>query len=64
MLLMSTVYQLFDLDYHIYVIRDCVLEIPPSQTSEVSKVMLDMLLPKMNPRTITIDEAVEALARS
>lgn len=61
---MSTVYQLFDLDYHIYVIRDCVLEIPPSQTTEVSKVMLDKVLPKMNSMAISIDEAIEALSRS
>lgn len=61
---MSTVYQLFDLDYHIYIIKDCVIEVPPSQTAEVSKVMLDKVLPKMNSMAITINEAIEALSRS
>lgn len=61
---MSTIYRLFDSDFHIFVIKDCVLELPPSQTSEFSKVMLDMLLPKMNLIAITIDEAIETLARS
>lgn len=63
-MVMSTVYRLFDLDYNVFVIRDCVLELPPSQTAEVSNVMLDTLLPKMNSRAITVDEAVDALMRS
>lgn len=58
---MSTAYRLFDLDYQIYVIRDNVLELPLNQTEEFSAVLLDTLLPKMNLRAITIDEALRAL---
>ncbi|KAI1372493.1 cysteine hydrolase family protein [Hypoxylon crocopeplum] len=62
--IMSTVYRLFDLDYHIYIIRDNVLELPPSHHPQVSQVMLDTLMPKMNLRVISIDEALQRLERS
>jgi hypothetical protein len=58
---MATVYQLFDLDYEIYVIRDNVLELPVDQTDSVAKVMLDILLPKMDLHVITLAEALHAL---
>lgn len=61
---MSTIYRLFDLDYNVYVIRDNVLELPPGQHPEVSRAMLDILLPKMNLRAISIDDALEALEMS
>ncbi|KAL1854497.1 hypothetical protein Daus18300_011418 [Diaporthe australafricana] len=61
---MSAVYRLFDLDYRIFIVRDCVVELPPVQSAEISKVMLGMLLPKMNSKAITIAAALEALARS
>jgi hypothetical protein len=57
---MSTVYRLFDLDYNIYVIVDNVVELPP----ERSMVLLDVVLPKMNAMVISIDDALQALARS
>jgi nicotinamidase-related amidase len=57
---MSTVYRLFDLDYNIYVISDNVLELPP----ERSKTLLDVVLTKMNLRSIPIDDALQALDRS
>ncbi|SPO06530.1 probable cysteine hydrolase family protein [Cephalotrichum gorgonifer] len=61
---MSTIFRLFDLDYNIYVISDNVLELPPDQHPEMSKTMLGTLLPKMNVRVISIDEALEALERA
>ncbi|KAL4819189.1 hypothetical protein BDW67DRAFT_182140 [Aspergillus spinulosporus] len=61
---MATVYRLFDLDYNVYVIRDNVLELPVEQTTEVAHVMLDILLPKMGLRSISLEEAIEALGRS
>lgn len=61
---MSTIYRLFDLDYHVYVIRDNVLDLPVDQTAAVSNVMLDLLLPKMGFRVISIDEALQALEHS
>ncbi|KAF4540248.1 hypothetical protein BFW01_g8016 [Lasiodiplodia theobromae] len=61
---MSTVYRLFDLDYNIYVISDNVLELPPDEHTDVSKVMLETLLPKMNLRSISIDEALQMLEQS
>ena len=61
---MSTVYRLFDLDYNIYVISDNVLELPLDHDPEFSQVMLDTLLPKMNLKAISTDEALQALERS
>lgn len=61
---MSTIYRLFDLDYHVYVIRDNVLDLPVDQTAAVSNVMLDLLLPKMGFRVISIDKALQALEHS
>lgn len=58
---MSTVYRLFDLDYNTYVIPDNVLEPPPDQNSVFSKVMLDIVLPKMNLKAISINEALRKL---
>ncbi|KAI0105381.1 cysteine hydrolase family protein [Hypoxylon sp. NC0597] len=61
---MSTVYRLFDLDYHIYVISDNVLELPTDHHENCAKVMLDTLLPKMNVKVITLDQALRVLERS
>jgi hypothetical protein len=58
---MSTVYRLFDLDYNIFVISDGVLELPVDQTEDFSRVMLDMLLPKMNVKCISLEEALKML---
>lgn len=61
---MSTVYRLFDLDYNIYVISNNVLELPPEHNSETSKVMLEILLPKMNLKAISVEDALQILGRS
>ncbi|KAI9931095.1 hypothetical protein ASPWEDRAFT_47614 [Aspergillus wentii DTO 134E9] len=61
---MSTIYRLFDLDYDIFVIRDNVVELPVDQTDAFSNVMLDMLLPKMGLKVVSLDEALLALERS
>ncbi|KAJ6014094.1 hypothetical protein N7540_008685 [Penicillium herquei] len=61
---MSTVYRLFDLDYHIYVIADNVIELPVDQTLMFSTVFLDQLIPKMNLNVISLDQALSALERS
>ncbi|RFU78621.1 hypothetical protein TARUN_3591 [Trichoderma arundinaceum] len=61
---MSTVYRLFDLDYIIYVISDNVLELPASHHEKFSAVLLDTLMPKMNLKAITLEEALEALEHS
>ncbi|KAJ5924075.1 cysteine hydrolase family protein [Penicillium verhagenii] len=58
---MSTIYRLFDLDYNIFVIADSVLELPPSQHNEISRVILGTLLPKMNIEVITLGQALQAL---
>lgn len=42
----STIYRLFDLDYNIFVIRDNVVELPVDQTAEITRVMLDAVVPK------------------
>jgi hypothetical protein len=49
---MSTVYRLFDPDYIAYVISD-VVELP----LERSQALLDMILPKMKLRAVSIDHA-------
>jgi hypothetical protein len=61
---MSTIYRLFDLDYEIFMIRDNVLELPVDQTEAVANVMLNMLLPKMGLRVITLAEALHVLDNS
>ncbi|GKZ26483.1 hypothetical protein AbraIFM66951_003623 [Aspergillus brasiliensis] len=61
---MATIYRLFDLDYKIFVITDNVLELPPNQHTEFSKVMLETLLPKMNLQAITLQQALQALNQS
>lgn len=61
---MSTVYRLFDLDYNIIVISDNVLELPPHQTDDFKKILLDTLLPKMRLKVVSIDEALETLKQS
>jgi hypothetical protein len=58
---MATVYRLFDLDYNIIVIGDNVLELPPDQHTMFQKVMLEELLPKMNQKVISLEQALEAL---
>ena len=57
---MSTIYRLFDLDFNIYVIADTVLE-PMDHNADVSKVMLDILLPKTGVQVISLDQALHAL---
>ncbi|PHH90641.1 hypothetical protein CDD83_3046 [Cordyceps sp. RAO-2017] len=61
---MSTIYRLFDLDYNIYVIYDNVLELPVDDHSEAFKVVLETVLSKMNLTMLSVQEALEALARS
>ncbi|KAI0376793.1 Isochorismatase hydrolase [Hypomontagnella monticulosa] len=61
---MSTVYRLFDLDYTVYVISDNVLELPPHHHQEYSQVLLRSLMPKMNLKVISIEQALGALERS
>ncbi|KAJ5223822.1 hypothetical protein N7468_008364 [Penicillium chermesinum] len=58
---MSTVYRLFDLDFRVFVITDNVIELPVGQTAGFSKVICEMLLPKMNLKAISLDEALWAL---
>lgn len=58
---MSTVYHLFDLDFNVYIISDNVIELPVEQTAEFSNIMLGGLVPKMNCRAITLDEALRIL---
>ncbi|OJJ56417.1 hypothetical protein ASPSYDRAFT_59731 [Aspergillus sydowii CBS 593.65] len=62
--IMSTIYRLFDLDYDIYVIRDNVLDLPVDHTPAFSKVMFDVLFPKMGIKVISIDDALSALENS
>lgn len=61
---MSTIYRLFDLDYNIYVISDNVLELPVQHHEQFSAVLLESLMPKMNLRVITLEEALQALEYS
>ncbi|CAH0028418.1 unnamed protein product [Clonostachys rhizophaga] len=60
---MATIYRLFDLDIQVYVIRDNVIELPLEDNEAFSRVMLDMLLPKMNLQVISLEEALGALGR-
>jgi nicotinamidase-related amidase len=57
----ATVYRLFDLDYNIYVIDDNVLDLPVSHNEAFSKVILGSLLPKMNLKVISLEQAISAL---
>jgi hypothetical protein len=59
---LSTIYRLFDLDYNIFVIADHVLELPPNQHEEASRLVLGTILPKMNVEVISVREAIEALS--
>jgi bifunctional pyridoxal-dependent enzyme with beta-cystathionase and maltose regulon repressor activities len=59
---MSTIYRLFDLDYNMYVVSDNVWELLVSH--EYSTIVLESLMPKMNLKVITLEEALEALERS
>ncbi|KAG8420287.1 hypothetical protein J3459_011192 [Metarhizium acridum] len=61
---MATIYQLFDSDYNVVVIRDNVAELPIEQTTAFSDVMLHMLLPKMGLTVMSVDEAICALQNS
>ncbi|OBT67286.1 hypothetical protein VE03_02623 [Pseudogymnoascus sp. 23342-1-I1] len=61
---MATIHRLFDLDFNMYVIRDNVIEVPVDQNEAFSKVMLEALMPKMNIRVISLDEAIQALGHS
>lgn len=61
---MSTIYRLFDLDYNIFVIRDNVVEVPVDQTGEISRVMLEAVVPKMHSKAISLEEALQALEQS
>ncbi len=61
---MSTVYRLFDLDYTIYVISDNVVELPVDDNTKFSQVILETLLPKMNLKVISIEEALRTLEQS
>lgn len=61
---MSTVYRLFDLDYNIYVVSDNVLELPSEQNLDYSRLVLGTLLPKMNLKAISLDEAMRKLEES
>ena len=61
---MSTVYRLAELDYKIYVIADNVMELPAEDTSEVSRITLGTVLPKMNVNVISIEQALKALEAS
>lgn len=58
---MATIYRLFDLDYNVYVIADNVLDLPVEHDEDISRVMLETLLPKMNLKVISLDEAILAL---
>ena len=61
---MATVYRLFDLDFNIFVIRDNVVELPvDQQDKEFSKVLLEAIIPRMNLRVISLDEAIQALGQ-
>ncbi|KAL4886100.1 cysteine hydrolase family protein [Aspergillus karnatakaensis] len=61
---LATVYRLFDLDYDIYVIKDNVLELPVEKHKAVSRPLLDVLLPKMGVKVISLEEALRGLRES
>jgi nicotinamidase-related amidase len=54
----ATIYRLFDLDYNVYVIDDNVLDLPVSHNEAFSKVILGTLLPKMNLKVISLEQAL------
>ncbi|KAL4874432.1 Isochorismatase-like protein [Aspergillus karnatakaensis] len=62
--ILATVYRLFDLDYDIYLIRDNVLELPVEKHKVVSEPILNMLLPKMGVKVISLEEALRGLRGS
>lgn len=57
----STVYSI--LDYNVYIIEDNVVELPVDQHETFSKVLLDILVPKMSLKVISLDEAPQALGQ-
>jgi len=61
--IMSTAYELFDMDYNIFVIGENVIETPPNGL-EVDKAIKTGALPKLPANVITLDQAIAALGRS
>ncbi|KAH9908314.1 Isochorismatase-like protein [Xylariomycetidae sp. FL2044] len=61
--ILSTVYQLFDLDYKVYVIANNTIE-PPPKGPEINTAILEGIIPKLPADVITIEQALAALNRS
>lgn len=60
---MSTIYHLYDLDFNIFVIRDCVLEPSVEHHAAVAKSMLDIVIPTMGHSVISLEQALDALVK-
>lgn len=60
---LNTAYQLFNLNYKVYVLSDAVIESPPD-TGGINNAILAGIIPKFPADVITVEQAIEALGRS
>ncbi|KAI5363281.1 Putative isochorismatase [Septoria linicola] len=61
--ILNTAYQLFNLDYKVYVIANNTIETPPSGPG-VNSAILEGVIPKLPADVITLEQALAALKRS
>ncbi|KAI7077034.1 hypothetical protein KC352_g41913, partial [Hortaea werneckii] len=59
----NTAYQLFNLDYNVYIIANNTIETPPDDPA-INYNLLAGALPKVPVNVITLDQALAALERS
>ncbi|EME44811.1 hypothetical protein DOTSEDRAFT_173187 [Dothistroma septosporum NZE10] len=60
---LNTAYQLFNLNYNVYVIANNTIESPPDANSAINTAILEGIIPKLPASVITIEQAVAALKR-
>lgn len=62
--ILNTVYQLYNLDYKVYVIANNTIETAPDQGSAINTAILEGVIPKLPADVITLEQALAALKRS
>ena len=61
--ILNTAYDLFNLNYKVYVIADTCIETAPD-TAGIDRAIKEGILPKLPASVITLDQALGALNRS
>ncbi|KXT12213.1 hypothetical protein AC579_3446 [Pseudocercospora musae] len=62
--ILNTVYQLFNLNYKVYVIANNTIETPPDVGGNINTAILEGVIPKLPADVITLEQALGALKRS